>query len=97
MAFDRNRTETYSEATRSELIQAAHLAGGQGALVEAMFRLMDSIDKQERSTNRLNKMLLLFTIAIFVLTAVQVYFQFHTPPAQHFTNEGFSDIPYSLF
>jgi hypothetical protein len=69
MAFDYSQSETYPGATRIELIEAANRGlGGQGALVESMFRLMDSIGEQERSTNRLNKMLLWFTIAIFVLT-----------------------------
>ena len=49
---------------------------GQGAVVEMMRRLKNTIVEQTRSTNRLNKFLLWFTIAITLLTAVQLYFQF---------------------
>jgi hypothetical protein len=85
MAYNYDQPETYPEATRRELIEAASRGrGGQGAVVEAMFRLMDSIDAQERATKRLNRWLLAFTIAICVLTLAlcfltgwQVYLQLH--------------------
>jgi hypothetical protein len=78
MAYDYGKSETYLEATRRELIEAANRGrGGQGAIVEAMFRLMDTNMAQERTTRRLNWTLLLFTIALFAVTLVQVYFQFH--------------------
>lgn len=46
---------------------------GQVALVEAMTRLKDSVIEQSESTNKLNTRLLYFTIAIFALTALQVF------------------------
>ncbi len=77
--------ETHPQATRRELIEAASRGlGGQGAVVEAMFRLLDSSDAQERATKRLNGWLLIFTIAICVLTLAlcfltgrQVYSKLH--------------------
>lgn len=53
---------------------------GQGALVDATFDLIESLDQQTQSSTKLgnriwwlNVWLLLFTIAIFVLTFVQVW------------------------
>jgi hypothetical protein len=44
MAYDYGDPRTYPSASRQELIDAASRGmGGQGAVVEAMFRLMDSI------------------------------------------------------
>jgi hypothetical protein len=73
MPYSYDRPETYPEATRRELVEAANRGlGGQGAVVEGMFRLMDSIAAQEKTTTRLNKLLLWFTIAITAMTAVLV-------------------------
>jgi len=67
----------FEKATDIELSDEAQTGlRGQGAVVEMMRRLKDSIIEQVRSTNRLNMALLWFTIAIFVLAAVQFYFQF---------------------
>lgn len=81
MTYKDNEPATYSDATRRELIETANRGlNGQGAVIEAMFRLMDSINSQEKTTSRLNKWLLVFTVAIFVLTlvlCVLTYLQLH--------------------
>lgn len=67
----------FEKATDRELVDEAQTGlRGQGAVVEIMIRLEDSIIKLERSTTRLNTMLLWVTIAIFFLAGVQFYFQF---------------------
>jgi len=67
----------FEKATDRELVDEAQTGlRGQGAVVEIMIRLKDSIIKLERSTTRLNTMLLWVTIAIFVLAGVQFHFQF---------------------
>lgn len=63
----------FTKAKDNELIDEAQTGmRGQGAVVEAMNRLKDSVTEQSGSTNKLNARLLYFTIAIFVLTALQV-------------------------
>lgn len=64
----------FGKAKDNELVDEAQVGlRGQGAVVEAMNRLKDSVIKQSESTNKLNKRLLYFTIAIFGLTALQVF------------------------
>jgi hypothetical protein len=83
MTYKDNEPATYSDATRWELIETANRGlHGQGAVIEAMFRLMDSINSQEKVTSRLNRWLLAFTVAIWALTlallfltGLQVYLQ----------------------
>jgi hypothetical protein len=73
MAYDYGKSETYQEATRAELIEAANRGmGGQGAVVEAMFRLAETIKAQETATKRLNKLLLAFTVVIALGTVVLI-------------------------
>lgn len=63
----------FKRAKDNELVDEAQTGlRGQGAVVEAMNRLKNSVVKQSESTNKLNKRLLHFTIAIFALTALQV-------------------------
>ncbi len=61
--------------------EAHHGLAGQGALVETMFRLKDSVDEQNKSATKLgnriwwlNLWLLVVTITIFGLTAVLVWY-----------------------
>jgi len=73
MAYDCEKSETYLEANRVQLIEAANRGmGGRGAVVEAMFRLSETIQAQERATEHLNKLLLAFTIVIAVGTIALV-------------------------
>ena len=62
-----------NQSDRDLALEAERGLHGLGALVAMMGRLKDTIVKQERSTNRLNALLLWFTIAIFALTVVQVW------------------------
>lgn len=62
MAYAYEKSESYLEASRVELIDAANRGMmGRGAVVEAMFRLADTITAQEKTTKRLNCLLLAFT------------------------------------
>lgn len=89
MAYDYADPKSYLEANRIELIEAASRGmGGSGALVEAMFRLSDTIQEQEKATKRLNTLLLwftiviaFFTVALFALTVVQVHHDLRQPTA----------------
>lgn len=64
----------FKKAEDNELVDEAQTGmRGQGAVVEAMNRLKDSVIEQSESTNKLNTRLLYFTIAIFVLTALQLF------------------------
>jgi hypothetical protein len=68
-------TSTYLTANRAELVEAAERGmGGRGALVVATFRLIDTLEGQEKATKRLNRYLLGFTIMIAVLTFVLCVF-----------------------
>ncbi len=89
MALEYGNTDTYLTASREELVQAAERGmGGRGALVEATFRLIDKLDDQEKTTKRLNALLLVFTIVIAfgtlvlcLLGGVQIYYMLHPPGA----------------
>lgn len=74
MAYVYNQSETYPEANRIELIDSANRGrGGSGAIVEAMFRLMESIGAEERAIKTLTMWLLIVTVAIGVLTVGLVW------------------------
>lgn len=64
----------FKRAKDDELVDEAQTGlRGQGAVVEAMNRLKNAVIEQSESTNKLNMRLLYFTIAIFVLTALQAF------------------------
>jgi len=78
MTYDYSNSASYLEANRG--------MGGRGAVVEAMFRLADTIKEQENATKRLNRLLLWFTIviavgtvALSILGGVQLRHEFHQP------------------
>ncbi|MEK7534307.1 MAG: hypothetical protein AAB600_03110 [Patescibacteria group bacterium] len=63
----------FKNANDNDLVEEAQTGlRGQGAVVEMMGRLKNAIIEQDRSTKRLNKILLYFTIAAFVLSFIQV-------------------------
>jgi hypothetical protein len=96
MTYDYSKSETYLEASRVELIDAANRGmGGRGAVVEAMFRLSDTITDQEKATKRLNTLLLILTLVIAIgtvvlsiPTVVQLWDQFHRPATPSFAPES---------
>jgi hypothetical protein len=76
MAYEYGKSETYVEADRLQLIDSANRGmGGTGAVVEAMFRLSDTIKDQEKVTKRLNKILIWLTLVIAIGTVVLVIFE----------------------
>lgn len=85
MAYTYGDAKTYLTATRYDLVEAAEKGmGGRGALVEATFRLIDTLETHEKETRRLNQRLFWLTVVIAVgtvalcaLTGTQIYYQFH--------------------
>jgi hypothetical protein len=76
MTYEYNNSQTYPEANRTQLIDSANRGmGGTGAVVEAMFRLSDTIKDQEKVTKRLNKILIWLTLVIAIGTVVLVMFE----------------------
>ena len=100
MAYDYSNSASYLEANRVELIEAANRGmGGRGAVVEAMFRLADTIKEQETATKRLNVLLLWFTIvialgtvALLLLGIVQLRHEFRPTPPVRFEHLGTTSI-----
>jgi hypothetical protein len=83
MPYEYNKSDTYDEASRAELVDSANRGnGGSGAIVEAMFRLMDSNDRQAKATNKLNVVLVVLTVAIAILTFVLVWQGWAQPPTR---------------
>jgi hypothetical protein len=68
-----------SQSDRDLVLEAERGLHGLGSVVAVMSRLKEAIIRQDRSTTRLNNLLLWFTIAIFALTAVQVWTVFFPP------------------
>ncbi len=65
---------SHENPTDDELVkrtQAGEVVYARYAEVEMMRRLKESLAEQNRSTQQLNKRILWFTIAIFVLTIIQ--------------------------
>jgi hypothetical protein len=78
--------EKFLKATETELIAEAQTGvRGQGANIEMMRRLKDSLEKLDASTTRYNKILIALTIAIGILTAAQLltaFFPSKSPASQ---------------
>ena len=66
------------ERTDDELAAAEWGLRGQGALVEAMRRLRNTLDALRRSNDRYSRLMLFLTIVLTILTAVQLYKVFRT-------------------
>ena len=67
----------FDKATDKALADEAQTGlRGQGAVVEMMRRLKDSVDKLNQSTTKLNRRLLWVTVAILILTIIQIFIQF---------------------
>jgi hypothetical protein len=76
MADEYNNAATYNEANRVQLIDSANRGmGGTGAVVEAMFRLSDTIKDQEKVMKCLNIILVVLTFVIALGTVALVMFE----------------------
>src|SRR5260370_11208577 len=72
--------ESFQKATDEDLLTEAQTGTrGQGANVEMMRRLRNVIEKFDASTTRYNKILIGLTVAIGLLTLIQVWTVFSPP------------------
>ena len=70
---DKNRLgKLWEECTDVELIGEAEYRTGQGAIVEAMRRLRQSIERFSASSDRYSRRMLWLNIVLTVLTLIQV-------------------------
>src|SRR5260370_18517410 len=84
--------ESFQRATDEELVTEAQTGNrGQGANVEMMRRLRNVIEKFDASTTRYNKILIGLTVAIGLLTLIQVWTVF-SPPHEK-TETSASHVP----
>lgn len=64
----------FEKAQDKELVEEAQTGlRGQGAVVEMMRRLKDSIDKLESSTSNYSRWLIVLTLVIAILTLILLF------------------------
>lgn len=67
----------FKKATDEELIQEAQTGfRGQGAVVESMVRLRNSIERLNRTTSNYSIALIILTLLLFITALIQIYEMF---------------------